>query len=180
MRDDLTQLINKAAYQLYRRYRAYVEAEDIRQEMWVWVAARVAKVEDMPTFKLRYKLLDAGGTYCRREKAAKSGYSPDDEVFYGLPLLRELLPFAVRDLPIVLKGVDDTNTSTARKAAAGVSMSYETAVADVRAAFNWLRDPYRAVLRAYADGDEVSAGEVTRALRAMQRKLGGRRPTPNV
>jgi hypothetical protein len=177
VRADLGDLIMQAAGKLYRRYARWVEADDIRQEMWTWVLGQHPKrIEAVSTWKLRYKLQDAGAAYCRREKAAKSGYSPDDEVFYSLRVLREMIPFVTTDTPMVSRGVDDTKASTGRQAAAGESFGWETTIADLRVAFAALDEAQRETLRAYTAGEDQAPEDVTRALRAMQRRLGGRKP----
>lgn len=177
MRDDLEDLINTTAYRLYKRYRRWVEASDVRQEMWVYVAGLTdERLETIEPGTLRWRLHDAGERYARREKATRSGYSVDDEVYYGLRVIRELLPVAIDDTPVVMRGVDDSQGVTTRRSPPGAGMDYETAVADLRRAYRGLTKERRKVLSDYAEGKDVDEASVTSAMRSMQRKLGGRRP----
>lgn len=175
MREDLANLIDSAAYAVWKRYKSFTEAADLRQEMWVWALAQdEERLTEYEAHKLTWKLRDAGEVYARKEKAAKGGYEPDDEVFYSLRTLRELLPLAVTDVPITLRAVESEGK---RSGGTPQSMEFETALADMRRAFKRLSSKYQLILGTYVespdDADEVA---VTRALRFMQRRLGGKRP----
>lgn len=177
MRSDLTHLINAASYGVYRRYKAYTDAEDIRQEMWLWVKAQSQrKLEQLPVSILRRRLRDVGEKYARREKAHKTGYDPDDEVFYSLTMIRNLLPWIVDPELPVLRGVDDRQTSTARRAAAGPGMELETVVVDLRRAFSRLEPVEREYLHEHVEATGADPEAVTTVIRKMQRALGGRQP----
>lgn len=178
MRDDLDDLINTTAYRIFKRYRRWVEAPDIRQEMWTYIAGltetRLATIE---ANTLRWRLHDVGERYARKEKATKSGYHVDDEVFYGLRVIRELLPVAMDDTPVVLRGVDEAQKGAGRRAGAVPPLDYETAIADLRKAYRGLDALRRGILAEYVEGGhDIDDASVTGALRAMQRRLGGRRP----
>lgn len=177
LRPDLEPAIAGVAYTIFRRYRRWVDPEDLRQEMYAWaVAQNATRLDEMPASSLRWRLRDVADHYARGEKAAKTGYSTDDEVFYALRVLRELLPHAVTDVPIAMRGVDERVGGSGRKAGAVPSMDYETAIADLRKAYKGLSDRYRGVLARYAEGASEAEADVNKALRALQRMLGGRRP----
>lgn len=177
MRDDLEDLINTTAYRVYRRYRQWTECADIRQEMWLWAAGQTeAALAGFEASKLRWRLHDVGAAYARAEKATRSGYHKDDEVFYGIRVIRELLPVAVDDTPVVLRGVNESERSSGRRAGATPAMDYETAIADLRRAYRGLPDLQRSTLRKYAAGNDMDEAAVSAALRMMQRRLGGRKP----
>ncbi len=177
MRGDLANLIDGAAYGVYKRYRAHTTPEDLRQEMWAWALAQdEAKLEELEARLLGYKLRDAGEIYARKEKAAKGGYSPADEVFYSLRSLRELLPLAVTSTPVVLRREGEAGGGGTTPGLAP-SMEFETALADLRKAYRHLSSKYRQILADHVSDPEASDEvQVARALRYMQRKLGGRRP----
>lgn len=178
MRGDLTHVINSSAYVIYRRYRQYVDAEDIRQEMWLWAKGQSQrKLEQLPIGILRRRLRDIGEKYARREKAAKTGYDPDDEVFYSLAMIRNLLPWTVDPELPVLKGVDDRQTANARRQAAGPGMELETIVVDLRKAYNGLTLRDRMILQMQVEFGGLEPADIDAALRKMQRALGGRKPT---
>lgn len=177
MRGDLKKHIESSAYLVYRRYRGYVEAADVRQEMWLWATAKEKQIEDLPVPTLRWRLRDVGERFARQEKAQKSGYHPDDEVFYGLRAIRAVLHDVVTDEPVVLRGVDEADKPAARRAGASLPMEYETAIADLRDAFSALPELLQTELRKEARGDVGADPEmVTKALRRIQRALGGRKP----
>lgn len=174
MRGDLPNLIDSATYTIWKRYRGVTEPDDLRQEMWAWILTqKPARILELDAKVLGYKLRDAGEIYARKEKAQKAGYSPSDEVFYGMRALRELLPLAVDTEPVVLRREGEGGPSTG----IGPSMEFETSVADLRKAYRRLSSKYRVILAEYvSDPDSADEVQVTRALRYMQRKLGGRRP----
>jgi DNA-directed RNA polymerase specialized sigma24 family protein len=177
MRTDLTHLISGIAHSIHRRYRQYAEAEDLRQEMWVWAYAQPKmKLDSLSTGTLRRRLWDVGLDYARREKAVKSGYDPDDEKFYSITVIRELLPWVVDPEPPILRGVDDRQTSNARRSAAGPAMELETVVVDLRKAYNRLSLRDRMILQTQVEFGMSEASDVDAALRKMQRALGGRKP----
>jgi hypothetical protein len=175
MRDDLVSLIDTTAYLTYRRYRQWTSPEDLRQEMWLWVAAQPdGRVDEMELPSLRWRLRDAGEAYARREKAAQSGYSPDDEVFYSLRTLRQTIGLAFGGLPVAT-AVNERQGGAGRRAGATPAMEMETFVIDLRKAVKAV--PWTvSILKAYASGKPTDPDEVTKALRAVQRKLGGPRP----
>ena len=176
MRDDLANLIDAAAYIVYRRHRSHTEPADIRQEMWAWILEQdQAKVDELEPHKLTGKLRDAGEVYARREKAAKGGYQASDEVFYGVRTLRELLPLAITSEPVTLRVEGEEGAKSG--GGTPTSMEFETTLADVRRAYKKISVKYRQILADYVS-DPLSADDsaVSRALRFMQRKLGGRRP----
>jgi hypothetical protein len=175
VRDDLDNLIDAAAYVVYRRHRSHTDPADIRQEMWVWVLAQDAtRVDELEPHKLTWKLRDAGEVYARKEKAAKGGYVDSDEVFYSMRTLRDLLPLAITTEPVTLRAEGDEGGSRSGEA---LSMEFETTLADVRRAFRKVSSKYREVLAlSVTDPLGVDDAAVTRALRFMQRKLGGRKP----
>jgi len=178
MRSDLTHLINACAGGVYRRYRQWTEVEDIRQEMWVWAYGQdEMKLENLSTGTLKRRLWDVGLAYARREKAIRSGYGVDDEAYYSLATIRELLPQVVEGELPTLRGVDDRQPSVARRQAAGAGMELETALVDLRKAYSRLDTQERLNLYHHVRGNGHSDNDLTDAtLRRMQRILGGRKP----
>lgn len=100
---DLTEAEQKAARRValesLRRYRGYVEADDVAQELLVWMYGHEEKVRgwrEGSGYKALYKALSrAAHRFCEREKAAQVGYHLSDNVGYGVSLLRELLKAAL-------------------------------------------------------------------------------------
>lgn len=104
--DRIIELIARVANQLQHRHRntALADAEDIRQELWIWFSKRRDKVaawidpeqtEDEQAkgwHSLRKSLYRQGDRYLRSQKAKRSGYQTRDEAFYSEAMLDELLP----------------------------------------------------------------------------------------
>lgn len=208
------------ARRLARRWPA-VEMPDIYQEILLWAVENGIDGSEIPADApedqiaadvrtdaikaLRYKLRDAGGQYCRqqertrrREKAAASGYSVEDEAFYGLGQLRLLveqyMTHGVTERPPV--GRADSVRRTGDPAEGGTWMA---SLADVERGLKALPPNYRYRLwwryaeHAEETDEEVAwqcgltegqvRGRVRTALQALQRELGGgnpwqRGPTP--
>src|SRR5690606_28554087 len=153
---DLDSLIAKAAYHVYRRYRRWVEPEDIRQELHLWAAEHAKRLQELDEQQIKWRLRDVGEIYARKEKAAKSGYLPEDEVFYSLRALRELLPIAVSNEVVPQPVYDPADKPATRRAASNPGMEWETAVADLRRAFARLSDWHQTVLIDYVYGEGTS------------------------
>src|SRR6266480_3745572 len=81
-----------------RRWRRWVEYDDVMMEMWVWVYGHPAKTNALVTgdrWWLVRRLRTVGERFARREKAARTGYLPGDEYFYSPAQVRALLPDAM-------------------------------------------------------------------------------------
>lgn len=103
---EVLELISVVAIQLHHRHRttALADADDIRQELWLWFDKRRDKMLAWvdPTqdenevergwHALRKSLYRQGDKYCRTQKAKRLGYHVRDEVFYSEAILDELLP----------------------------------------------------------------------------------------
>lgn len=182
-------LVDEVAYRTWRKWRAWAERDDIVQELWCWACGR-DDVDSLEGPALGTALRDVAERYCRREKAARSGYRPADEAFYTLPVLRELIGAAGAG-PATRRGVDDSSVKASRRGAAGPSMEYETMIMDVVAGMAGLSAEDRWLLvsiyqhgTTYADmavqmettEDQVN-NATARAIRRLQRALGGRKPS---
>lgn len=92
-------LARSIAFRLSKRWN--VDRDDITQEILLWCLSQgidgsFAGLEDEEEYisqlrQARASMNWAGERYCRKEKAAREGYSPDDEAFYGIRHLEELL-----------------------------------------------------------------------------------------
>lgn len=89
--------VSSATRQLMSRYRQHVSYEDVQQECFVWLIANYHKVESWREQQEHAEktivkaLRNAGERYCRAEKAEHDGYLPEDEFFYSIPMVRDLL-----------------------------------------------------------------------------------------
>ena len=110
---DVQTVISGASHALARDYRLYTPAQDIAQEMWVWCVKHPGKISDYLDREeksdrlrgmkaLNKTLMRLGVAYCRREKAAISGYHPSDEYFYTRSLIGALLEAIWNDSTLVV------------------------------------------------------------------------------
>lgn len=89
--------VSSATRQLMSRYRGHVSFEDVQQECYVWLIANYHKVmtwreeREHAEQTLVKALRNAADRYCRAEKAEHDGYLPEDEFFYSIPMVRDLL-----------------------------------------------------------------------------------------
>ena len=99
-------LVPSVANTIYRRYKNYVERDDIRQECIAWAMTRAndhtVDLMEADEHKRRHneqriawQMKRVAERYARKEKAVKSGYSTSDEVYYESFTLGQLLPFVI-------------------------------------------------------------------------------------
>lgn len=160
--------VARAASPIYRRYRPHVHVDDLRQQCWLWVLEHQNKAEELleasDGFLVR-RLRSVAERYARREKAVRTGYRPQDEHFYSLAQIVDLLPEAL----------DPDATSGANNG----SMEWETSIADIRGAVAALLPGARGRLVSWVNGSdmETTNDDIKSILRQIQMRLGGPRPT---
>jgi DNA-directed RNA polymerase specialized sigma24 family protein len=99
-------LVPSVANTIYRRYKNYVERDDIKQECMAWAMTRandhnvdlMEPIEERRRHneqRIAYQMKRVAERYARKEKAAKSGYNTTDEVYYESFTLGQLLPFVI-------------------------------------------------------------------------------------
>ena len=99
-------LVPSVARTIYRRYKAYVEFDDIKQECMAWAMTRIPDhTEDLMEpieakrkhneQRIAYQMRRVAERYARKEKASKSGYQIIDEAYYDPVKLGQLLPFVI-------------------------------------------------------------------------------------
>ena len=103
------ELAPSVAYAVHRRYKHWVEREDVTQECIAWAVTRNAyiteqmSVEDPKQLehnqsRIAWQMKRAVERYARKEKANKSGYQLNDEVYYQTFTLGQLLPFVIASI----------------------------------------------------------------------------------
>jgi RNA polymerase sigma factor (sigma-70 family) len=178
-----------AARNVQRRYGRWVEQDDVMQEMWLWVFEHPDTTRrllaDRESFLTR-RLVTVGERYARREKAAYERYSPDDEAFYSLTMIRDMLPYALDSNATPPQEQQEVRVYTSGDGYG----TWEAMLADVRGAFSHLDDTDQKLLTrrfrdeatfeviASADGVSTSAvfSRVNRIVKRLQRRLGGASP----
>ena len=99
-------LAPSVAYAIHRRYKHWVERDDITQECIAWAITRndyiteQMSVEDAKQLeynqkRIAWQMKRAAERYVRKEKANKSGYQLQDEAYYETLMLGQLLPFVI-------------------------------------------------------------------------------------
>lgn len=123
--------------------RGWVPFEDLYQEGWVWRLSHPVTVQ---------ALVDEGGRaldqrirgylteFWRREKAAVSGYSVDDEAFYTPETVAKLLPLTL-DIEAALISARDSDSDGGRVRNPHGQGDFLTSLIDVSTA--WTRTKFR-------------------------------------
>ena len=105
----LLEIAPGVAQAIYRRYRGYVEKEDVLQECYLWATSRnnsfIEQLNEENSLKrianerrIAWQMKRHAERYARKEKAAKSGYRIGDEAFYDTATLAQLLPFVIASI----------------------------------------------------------------------------------
>lgn len=161
--EELAVAISVQANGLVRKYRRFVELDDVQQELWLAVAKNSKSFIDFldrdPDDKdavrqgwaAAYKTLwRHGDRYCRKEKAAKTGYRPEDEAFYDRQRIGMLLEMRYNGTSYTNQ-YDDSRPKGKTKPGSGYML--ETEYADVDVALKKLTGVEQAALMAhYVDG----------------------------
>jgi hypothetical protein len=129
---------------LVSRYRAYVEYQDVQQELYLWLFQNYHKAERWRDEKggahaermVVKALRNCGERYCRNEKAEKDGYETQDEFFYSIPMVADLLQLYFDPDWSQPAGLELTSTSSGRPASEGGNLI--AMVADVGRAYEAL------------------------------------------
>lgn len=99
-------LVPSVASSIQRRYKNFVEKEDVSQECYVWATGRATYINEQLTEeepeqykhnlqRIAWQMRRVAERYCRKQKADKSGYSVSDETYYESATLGQLLPFVI-------------------------------------------------------------------------------------
>lgn len=104
---DIGSVISAQAYACKLRYPNVVEREDLEQEAWIWVLEHPARVEErkatedsgLGAYRLGQDLWKVMDVYARKEKAARGGYQPEDELFVSDAVINVVLPCVLKGDP---------------------------------------------------------------------------------
>jgi len=89
-----------------RRFRGYVDREDIVQECYSWYLSRTEHLDNLLNEentvqrvinekRIAWQMRRHCERYARKEKAIRSGYKPGDEAFYDTVVIAQLLPHVI-------------------------------------------------------------------------------------
>ena len=102
----LNDIVPSVVSLVHRRYRKYVDRADLTQEAYAWVMTRVVYFnglleEENESVRLAnqrrigWQMKRAIERYARKEKATRSGYQTNDESFYDVITIAQLLPYVI-------------------------------------------------------------------------------------
>ncbi len=102
-------LAPSVARSIVNRFGKWVDKDDVKQECLIWAMTRQKWVEEQlgePNLeqrkhneqKLAWQMMRHAERYARKEKAARSGYQTNDEMFYQTATLAKLLPFVIASI----------------------------------------------------------------------------------
>jgi RNA polymerase sigma factor (sigma-70 family) len=197
-------LIPSVVYSIFRRYRTFTEKDDLTQEAWSWVSARVDKInkdltpdEEEQSYKekrIAWQMKRHLERYARKEKARKSGYNVQDEAYYDTVTIAQLLPYVIASI------VNDTaleqaqnliNDGQPRKPSAPAEGGNLLAILiDIKKCYLMLEQVEQEILRLryheshtlkqiserYECAISTAERRSTSALRKLQSHLGGQSP----
>ena len=199
------ELAPSVAYAIHRRYKHWVEKDDIAQECIAWAITRNAYITDQMSVedvkqleynqkRIAYQMRRAAERYVRKEKAHKSGYQLMDEAYYETLMLGQLLPFVIASvidgtvLEQAQEMIRDGQPRGSSSPAEGGNLL--ASLIDIKKAFLELDQKDQILLRLRhhenATLQEIAAHlecavstadrRCTNALRRLQEKLGGDTP----
>lgn len=162
--------VASATKQLVARYRRYVTYEDVQQQLYLWMLIHHVKVDEwrakyVPKHAERTlvkALKNEGERYCRTEKAEADGYSVEDEYFYSIPMIADLLQLALDPTWMEPSGIDYTNPKTSGGKPPSEGGDLVVMVADVSKAFDSLQKADRALLEYVYGGQRTPTDAIAR------------------
>lgn len=106
---SLYDIIPSVVKTVYRRFKPFTEESDIKQECYLFAAAKHNHFKDLldePDLEKRkanerrvgWQIKRVAERYARKEKAAKVGYQIGDEAFYETTTIAQLLPFVISSI----------------------------------------------------------------------------------
>ena len=187
-------LVGAIAYEFSRKFYM-CDADDIRQELWVWFLTHPNKVkvwesiDDKQSIKLIAKSLrNCAKDYCQKQKAHAVGYRVEDNYYYDKELVEVLLPAVIRK-DTTAPALNDLGHSSTKKVASEGG-NWLAMVADIDAALDKLTLEQKSIIfLRFGDGcdnktfakemgisEDAARMRVNRALNNLLNKLGGKRP----
>lgn len=198
-------LVSAVAGSIARRFKGWVERDDLKQELYLWFIGRQDQYTDQLNEenkekrehnerRLAYQMRRIAEKYARKEKARKAGYHITDEVFYDTATIARLMPSILQSViegTVLEQAQDLINDGQPRKQPAPSEGGNLLAILiDVKKSYLKLEEEDKTILRMrYYDNNtlqeisqylEVAVSTADRrctsALRRLQDKLGGDTP----
>lgn len=185
--------VAQTATAIAKRFRGYVEAEDVKSVLVLWCLENESTAEKVwagPRWFKQRRLWTIAQRFARKEKAQAVGHEIEDEFFYSPAVVKHLLPDVFDDTATKPEnGIASTPAKSSLNS--GHNSEWETLVADVRRAIQLMSNAdidllwhlYSAngmALTAYAEymGHDYRWGirAERRAMRRLLDLLGGTTP----
>jgi RNA polymerase sigma factor (sigma-70 family) len=187
-------MVGTIAYEYSRKFHM-CDADDIRQELWVWFLEHPNKVNTWEEIDLKQStkliarsLRNAAKDYCQREKARAVGYKVEDNYYYDREVVELLLPAVLRR-DLNAPAMTELGFTKAKKVASEGG-NWFAMMADIDKALNRLtREQLTIVYLRFGDGcdnaslatelgisEDASRMRVNRAVNNLLNFLGGSRP----
>ena len=201
----LYELVPSVAYVISRKFKGWIDLEDIKQECFLWAIGRGQQFTDLlnePDYNKRihnerriaYQMQRMAEKFARKEKARKAGYKTTDEAFYDTSLIAQLIPFVIASIvegTVLEQAQEMINDGTPRKQSTPAEGGNLLAILiDIKKAYLKIEQEDKTILQMrYHDNYtlqqvaqylECSTSTADRrcnsALRRLQDKLGGQTP----
>jgi len=192
--DKYENMVGSIAYEYSRKFHM-CDADDIRQELWVWFLEHPNKVNTWEEIDLKQStkliarsLRNAAKDYCQREKARAVGYKVEDNYYYDREVVELLLPAVLRR-DLNAPAMTELGFTKAKKVASEGG-NWFAMMADIDKALSRLtREQLTIVYLRFGDGcdnaslatelgisEDASRMRVNRAINNLLNFLGGSRP----
>ena len=201
----LYELVPSVTYVIVRKFKGWVDTDDVRQECYLWAIGRGQQFTDLlnePDLKKRehnekrivYQMRRVAERYARKEKARKAGYKTGDEAFYDTTIIAQLIPFVIASIvngTVLEQAQEMINDGTPRKQSTPAEGGNLLAILiDIKKQYLKLEQEDKTILQMrYHDNftlqqigqylecaTSTADRRCTSALRRLQNKLGGETP----
>jgi len=187
-------MVGSIAYEFSRKFHM-CDADDIRQELWIWFLEHPNKVKTWEALdgKQSIKLVarslrNAAKDYCQREKARAVGYKVDDNYYYDREVVELLLPAVLRK-DLVAPAMTELGFTKAKKVASEGG-NWFAMMADIDRSLSRLTQEQLSIIYLrFGDGcdnaslatelaisEDAARMRVNRAVNNLLNFLGGTRP----
>ena len=201
----LADLVPAVANSITRKFKGWVERDDLKQELYLWVLGRQSQYLDQlneenkqkrehNVSRLAFQMRRIAEKYARREKARKAGYQTTDEAFYDTATIAQLMPHILASViegTVLEQAQELINDGQPRKQSTPAEGGNLLAILiDVKRSYLKLNEDDKVLLR-MRYYDNVTLQEIaqylecatstadrrcTSALRRLQDQLGGETP----
>jgi RNA polymerase sigma factor (sigma-70 family) len=158
----LNDIVPSVVTLVHRRYRKYVDRDDLTQEAYAWLMTRASYFnglleEENEAVRLAnqrrigWQMKRAIERYARKEKATRSGYQTNDESFYDVITIAQLLPYVIASVvndTAIEQAQNLVNDGTPRKPSAPAEGGNLLAtLIDIKKAYELLDEDEQKILR---------------------------------